>query len=654
VADYPLAVTRAASRAQHAVDLSLLALLLAAAVGFAWASVVTAHQWRHADRRYAQAVLLWRFGEPAVERLRHCMELAAAHTARESRVAVLVPGENLLVERWAAYYLATRTVIGGRGALPHADAAVTFGRVEPPAGAGEPLAGGPLCRVYRLRGGGESAPPPGGPPPHQVDREALGATVEEVPHHGRAVTRGARGALAAPLLLMLMAASAWVPARALAESWRDRLVIAAVGGHLLLHLLLLAYDRLGLRWSLAGTLGPLLLAALAGGIVALARRRSASMATDPTRSGDWHRLPPPGADRHSRPWGLAVAALVVAVFALSAAACWTALPDFVYHWGFKAHRFLLAGGVDWELLAAPESWSIHPDYPLLLPELFAVTAAFAGGWREAPILLWAPLHLALLLLAVDGALLAAPGAGPRGSGAARRQTALVVVALGLGTFALLQRMAGAADWLVALALVAAALPLLRPPDARGDWRVGICAALAAAAKIEGVPLAVALLVVQLGRGERSWPERARAATRLATPLVLVVAPWLARVLEHGLFQAFNSSAPSAARLLEALPPMLAAITSPSWCGLGLALLALPALLLAAPGSSTARVRPLATVIALQLAFYVWTMASTAMGGAPLVLAAFPRLLLHLLPAQWVALLVAWLPARDASGATPAA
>jgi hypothetical protein len=230
---------------------------------------------------------------------------------------------------------------------------------------------------------------------------------------------------------------------------------------------------------------------------------------------------------------------------------------------------------------------------------------------------------------------------------------LATVALALGTFALSQRMAGAADWLVALALVASAPALLRAPDPRGDWRVALCAALAAAAKIEGAPLAAALLLVQLARGERAWRERSRAAARLATPVVLVVAPWLARVLEHDLFQAFNSSAPSLARLGEAIPPMLVALASPSWCGLALSALLLPWLLFARRGSPAASVRPLAVVVVLQLAFYVWTLASSAMGGAPLVLAAFPRLLLHLLPGLWVAMAVAWLLVPAGPAETPA-
>src|SRR5262249_9080761 len=67
-------------------------------------------------------------------------------------------------------------------------------------------------------------------------------------------------------------------------------------------------------------------------------------------------------------WGDALALFALAVFTAFALSGWIAMPDFVYHWGLKGHRFYLARGVDYPFLAHRWSWAIHPDYPNLVPE----------------------------------------------------------------------------------------------------------------------------------------------------------------------------------------------------------------------------------------------------------------------------------------------
>ena len=98
-------------------------------------------------------------------------------------------------------------------------------------------------------------------------------------------------------------------------------------------------------------------------------------------------------------------------------------------------------------------------------------------------------------------LLAAAREGLRQGGADRfiRQAGLALIALAIGAFGIGYMTAGGADWLLALALTAAVPPLLRPADRVGDFQIGVIAAFAAASKMEGVPLAAFLVLVQWAR-----------------------------------------------------------------------------------------------------------------------------------------------------------
>jgi len=257
-------------------------------------------------------------------------------------------------------------------------------------------------------------------------------------------------------------------------------VLYTLAGWVGLHLLLTALELVGIPWRL-----PVVLAALAA---------AAALA--------WRWLPAP-ADRTRLPsdlgWGEWLAVAALAVFAVCALSCWIASPDFVYHWGLKGHRFYLAGGVDYGYLGARWNWVVHPDYPNLLPELFAVTALAAGRFDEPAMMLWSVAAFALLLAALREAL--------RRADASRfaAQAALAGVAMAVAAYGINGLSAGGADWLIALALAAALPPLLSPVDRRGAAQIGLAAAFAAASKVEGVPLAASLAGVYAAR---AWMARA--------------------------------------------------------------------------------------------------------------------------------------------------
>jgi len=394
-------------------------------------------------------------------------------------------------------------------------------------------------------------------------------------------------------------------------------VLYSLAGWVGLHLLLTALGLVGLPWRL-----PVVVAALAA---------AAGLA--------WRWLPAP-ADRTRLPsdlgWGEWLAVAALAVFAVCALSSWITIPDFVYHWGLKGHRFYLAGGVDYGYLGARWNWVVHPDYPNLLPELFAVTALAAGRFDEPAMMLWSVAAFALLLAALREAL--------RRAGTSRfaAQAALAGVALATAAYGIGGLSAGGADWLIALALAAALPPMLSPVDRRGAAQVGLAAAFAAAAKVEGVPLAASLAAVY---GARAWAARAaptrrvargfglRAALALTLPAAAVTLPWLGEVWRHHLFLDYNSG-PLAP---ERLPRVLAAIAASMdqwWSGFAYGLLLLPLLLL------DRRLRAFGAVVAVQLLFYLYVFLSVRIDAVPLVQSSFPRLVLHLLPAVLTAAVVA--------------
>jgi hypothetical protein len=377
-----------------------------------------------------------------------------------------------------------------------------------------------------------------------------------------------------------------------------------MAGTVLFHLLLTVYDVLGIRWNRATILLPLILLATWG------LRRKAETARLPSGFGGYG-------------WGDGAALFALAAFALFAPTLWTMTPDFVYHWGIKGERFFLAGGVDYAWLAKPGNWVIHPDYPNLLPELFGSSALLAGRFEAPAQMLWSALFFGLLLAPARDAL--------RHTSRPLAQMGMAAVGFTLAGFGLGHRMAGAADWMPALALMAALPALLRPPDREGDLEVGIAAAFAAASKMEGMPLAAFLAGVQLLR--RILEERRidiRGALCLGLPTALVSIPWALRTFGRGLYQHYNTGAFDLGRAPVVFRSLAYATAGENWHGLPAVLLALPLLLL------LGRTRPAAAVAVLQLLFYLWIYFSAAVDTEYQVISSFPRLAMHLIPAVIVA------------------
>jgi hypothetical protein len=393
-----------------------------------------------------------------------------------------------------------------------------------------------------------------------------------------------------------------------------RFTLYVMSGAVVLHVGLTLLDFLHLRWSL------LLLAALGILLFGVARRFLPRGST-PWRPADFG-------------WGDGIALFALSTFILVALTGWIAMPDFIYHWGLKGQRFYLARGVDYAYLSREWNWYTHPDYPNLVPELFAVTALLAGGFDLPAILLGTGVGLALLLAATR------EGLWQGGADRFTRQAGLALVALAVAAFGVGYRMAGSADWFIALAVAAALPPLLRPPDRSGDFQIATAAAFAAAAKIEGVPLAAILALVQLTR--RVSAERRLnlgPALRIGLPIAIVVLPWWARMRYHHLAPAIDASGPfQISRAGTIFRAVLENLATPEWHGFMVAAFLPPLLLL------HRRVRAFAAVTALQLLFYAYTyFASGTEDVRAFILSNSARLAFELIPASLVAAMVAWRP-----------
>jgi hypothetical protein len=406
-----------------------------------------------------------------------------------------------------------------------------------------------------------------------------------------------------------------------------RLVFSFLAGLLAWHLLLQALTWVGIPWK--RSLLAILLVALAWLCRRAARGRQEQV-----------RQPAPGTGAG---WGDGVAAFSVTAFALLAPTLWITTPDFVYHWGIKGEHAFLARGIDYAWLAEPWNWSLHPDYPHLLPLLYGSTTRLAGRFDAPALQLWSVLFLGGIVLAARAALRQA------GVGRGAVQGGVALVGLAAGAYSVGYLFAGGADGMIALALVAALPALLDPDAATGDLEIGIAAGFAAASKIEGLPLAAFLIGVHLLR--RLWggllrkvpgDRRRLGLTVLATcgPVLAVALPWLVQVYRYHLFQAGNSGPFDWRRGRIILPAMLDALKAPELHALPWAVGLLPLLWL------TRRTRPAAGVVSAQLGFYFWAYFASVLEPRFYVLSNFARLLFQLLPAVLVGVVVALAPRRE--------
>ena len=411
------------------------------------------------------------------------------------------------------------------------------------------------------------------------------------------------------------------------HAWDLDLILGLTG----LHVTLLGLDLVNVAWS-RWTLCCAVLAV--GGLLILLGRLPSRVDRPKT---DTTPHPPVDASRSVLSWpvalGAVAAAVPIGVLAVLSRSGRIATPDFVYHWGIKAHRYLLAGGIDWGFLTSPQGPT--PGYPNLIPNLFALTGVVEGGFHETGLMLWTPVFAVLLIVGAYRSWLRIGLPGEiLGIGLAGLASMVCMFATGY-------RLAGGADLALATAIIAALPALFDRRDAEDDLRIGAAAALAAGCKQEGLVFAVLLLGVYVGGRILRWRHEARLGSdlgliiRCLLPAFAVVVPWWVQAARYGLLaHGHGGWPPHWDRLPRIFALWVRAIETPEWHGLAWIVAVLPLLLLFAAS------RRVALLLSLQFVAYTLVYLGHPGEVTYYVLSNAPRLLFHLVPAAAVGLLAA--------------
>ena len=223
--------------------------------------------------------------------------------------------------------------------------------------------------------------------------------------------------------------------------------------------------------------------------------------------------------------GLFAAAAGVGVFLVAAVAepMWTT--DYLAIWGFKGKTIFFSSAVPSRLFHDPQTVWSHPEYPLLLPLLFASLSASVGGWNDRALALLYPVCQAVTALLAYGFL-------ARRLSRASGRVAAVLIALFFPLYVPVS--VGMADIPLALGLVLAStafLDALIRDTGPVRLRLGLAALFAGALKQEGSFLLLLMaLSLLFFRTRRKSESGIFAALCLGLP---VLANWGALRLLRG-------------------------------------------------------------------------------------------------------------------------
>jgi hypothetical protein len=259
--------------------------------------------------------------------------------------------------------------------------------------------------------------------------------------------------------------------------WPARIGIAFAGGMLITAVLMFAMSLLHIRWSPA-----LLLIAMAfgvrGALCSFSGPKSANCRPHPTL-------------------------IVIAITAWAALTGRETCSDLLFFWGPKGIHFAIAGGIDLDFLRYPFYFLMHPDYPPLLPLVYAWGATFAGksfSWFGA---------LALTPLTLLAAALAF-----RGISRSSRFAFLFASVLSFG-FAVADIAGAGEPPLLLFESIAVAALTFAPEDRGAILLASIMAAGAVFTKVEGMPFAIVLVVAYALTRRRILPALAMAILPVA-------------------------------------------------------------------------------------------------------------------------------------------
>jgi len=294
--------------------------------------------------------------------------------------------------------------------------------------------------------------------------------------------------------------------------------LASAAGSLALCAAMLLATVLHLRWSVGLLLLPSAAALLLPGDPVLRRFRDPSPGEPP------------------RALAVVVLAAILGAVAYAAGTARATAADFVLFWGTKGQRFAQARAIDVAFLRDPLHYLIHPDYPPLVPCLYAWGSLIAGrfAWRTA--LLSFPLFVAFAALTLYG--FARPALGRR---VALANASLLAVLLGF--LGVANMVAGDAEpelFLFEVLALAALVFAGRSPAGLAAAGVGLAGAVLT--KIEGTVFAALVVGAYAAFGVSGPRSRAKTALILGLPPAAALTAWLLFVRQNGLLDIFRLGA----------------------------------------------------------------------------------------------------------------
>jgi hypothetical protein len=295
--------------------------------------------------------------------------------------------------------------------------------------------------------------------------------------------------LAAIALLAVPGAISWRVPRIARMNTAARFGFALATGILLAALLMYVYALLGIHWSRTNLGLPMLAIAALG----FRPRRIA----------------------FSRPNLLIIVFFALTTYAIADARA--TCGDLVFIWAPKAQAFATARTIDVKFLSFPHYYLMHPDYPPLVPLIYAFGTIAAHGFSW-----WAPLFTALLVLAAIIGVLSGFGAPPRA----------ITFVTGLLTFTFVSAyLPGGADPFLLLFESIAVISLTFEPDE--IWIPSFALAGGAFSKVEGLSFAIIVAIAYaLSR------RRIVRALALLVPTALLIGSWLLFAAKHGLLDQY--------------------------------------------------------------------------------------------------------------------
>jgi hypothetical protein len=216
------------------------------------------------------------------------------------------------------------------------------------------------------------------------------------------------------------------------------------------------------------------------------------------------------------------------IFAITAYGLLTAretCADLIYFWGPKGQQFYIAEKIDVAFLAFPHYKLMHPDYPPLLPLVYAFASSVAHGFSW-----WGALVAMLLLLLATALAFRGLAREALGNERAAAYATLLTAVLAYGYAR--SMVAGAAEPMLFLFETIAVAALTFRDD--GETIAAIALAGAAWTKIEGAAFVVIVIVAYL-----LTRRRVARAMAMALPSVILVGAWILFAMKYKLIDQYG-------------------------------------------------------------------------------------------------------------------